>query len=95
MLNLSMQLSICDGGFICGSIEWGYQLSGAIAVLLCGGSLRRGLRWPVLGGARLGGAAFFALSAVAFWLLRWVAVLGTVGVAYWEVISVISSTIRY
>ena len=48
-----------------------------------------------LGGARLGGAAFFALSAVAFWLLRWVAVLGTVGVAYWEVISVISSTIRY
>ena len=48
-----------------------------------------------LGGARLGGAAFFALSAVAFCLLRWVAVLGTVGVAYWEVISVISSTIRY
>ena len=48
-----------------------------------------------LGGARLGEADFFALSAVAFWLLRWVAVLGTVGVAYWKVISVISSTIRY
>ena len=61
MLNSSMQLSTCDGGFICGSIEWGYRLSGAVVVLLCGGSLRRGLRWPVVGWGTFGWGHFLCV----------------------------------